>query len=223
MRHIIALLGTAAVGLSTLTWGSTARAQEAPYMERTIPAPSNAFELKLGTGYTQGFGNIAPGRSVLDVAGAGIGFSLDLDYRLSPMASVGVETQYQEFTTENNAASRGLATNLGVTVHASPERRGDPWLRLGTGYRFLWDVNPFFTNATVMFHGFDFLTAKVGYDIRPSPDVALAPVIGADLQTFFWANGTALTTAQVATFIYAGLQGRFDAGGSSARTVARNR
>jgi hypothetical protein len=223
MRHIIALLGTAAVGLGALTWGTAARAQEAPYLERTLPAPRRAFELKLGTGYTQGFGHVAPGRSILDVAGAGIGFSVDLDYRVNPTASIGVETQYQEFTTENNAASRGLAANVGVTMHASPERRGDPWLRLGTGYRFLWDVNPFFTDTTIMYHGFDFLTAKVGYDFRPAPDAAIAPVIGADLQSFIWANGVALSTAQIGTFIYAGVQGRFDAGGTSATTVARNR
>jgi hypothetical protein len=247
MKQAISLVGTAMIGLSAFTWGSSARAQNAPtttqytqtYTQTTqtqtgeappwqgpMPAPSNAFELKLGTGYTQGFGNIAPGRGINSVAGAGIGFSLDLDYRATPLVSAGLEAQYQEFTTENNTGSRGLAGSIGATIHGAPDQRGDPWLRLGTGYRLLWDVNhtgPFGQlNTTNLFHGFDIVTAKVGYDFRPSPDVALAPVVGADLQTFVWENATPLSTAQLGTFIYAGLQGRFNAGGSTATHAALN-
>jgi opacity protein-like surface antigen len=224
MRRTIALMVGALLGLSAASSSSNAGAQEAPRWQGILPAPSNAFELRLGSGYTQGIGNISPGNRILNVAGAGIGFNLDLDYRITPLVSLGLETQYQEFATENNIGSRGLAMNLGITGHAAPLHRVDPFLRLGTGYRLLWDVGP--TNAPTtnnMFHGFDALTAKLGIDFRVTKDAAFAPVIGADLQTFSWVNGTSLGTTQLATFVYGGLQGRFDWGANTPQTpVASN-
>jgi hypothetical protein len=216
--------GVCAFGLSASTWSASAGAQEEEEEEQPaqapLPAPSNTFELKLGTGYTQGVGKISPGRTIPSVAGAGVGLSLDLDYRINPLASVGVETQYQEFSREGNLASRGVATNVGATVHVSPNSREEPWFRIGTGYRLLWDVNPFAApNDSFMYHGFDLLTAKVGYDFRRAPGLALAPVIGADLQTFLWTNGTPLP-AQFGTFFYVGVQGRIDTGRPPSRNVA---
>jgi hypothetical protein len=72
-----------------------------------------------------------------------------------------------------------------------------------------------------MFHGLDVLSLKVGYDIRRQPGFAVGPVVGADLQTFLWANGTPLARAQLGTFFYAGVQGRFDTGRPRSQTVAR--
>jgi peptidoglycan-associated lipoprotein len=59
---------------------------------------------------------------------------------------------------------------------------------------------------------------KVGYDLRLSEDVAVAPIAGVDLNMFAWektsnAPSTALSTAELATFVYVGVQGRFDMGG----------
>jgi outer membrane protein OmpA-like peptidoglycan-associated protein len=219
MRYAIATLGLL---VGSAAWSSAASAQESggSYLEQRVPPPSDAFELKVGTGYTQGLGNIAPGRTIRDVAGAGIGVSVDADYRLNPLWSLGVEGQYQEFTAERNSGARGFAGNVGATYHFAPVFRGDPWLRLGTGYRLLWENDPVGATAgiSVLRHGFDWLTAKVGYDVRVSEDVALAPVIGADFNTFFWeepSNGDnhVLSSAQIGTFLYAGLQGRFDIGG----------
>ena len=211
MRYAKMSFGAALLAAGVLTWGSSAHAQERSYLLQQVPAPSNAFELKIGAGYTQGLGNIAPSTPIVRVAGAGIGVSADFDYRWSPAASFGLEAQYQEFTAENNTGSRGLSMNVGITTHFSPHLRGDPWFRLGTGYRLLWDVQPFGSPGTTnMFHGFDAATVKIGYDIRPTPDVAFAPVIGADLQIFVWENANALSSAQLGTFIYGGLQGRFD-------------
>ncbi len=218
MRHIILFAAVSALAGSTFC--ATAAAQEAnTYLGEHLRAPKNTLELKIGTGYTQGFGNIAPGRSLPDVAGAGIGAQLDLDYRINHHWSIGVEGQYQEFTSEQNSSSRGMAANLGATYHLSPILRGDPWIRIGTGYRLLWEQEP---NGAVgvsqLRHGFELGAAKVGYDVRVSEDVAIAPVIGADLNVFLWENPSAasngaLTSGQVATFIYAGMQGRFDFGG----------
>lgn len=226
MRFTTALVGTTLIGLSVVTYGSKSSAQEEMYYQHTLPAPSKAFELQLSTGYTQGLGNIAPNRPIIDVAGAGIGFTSDVGYRATSHASIGLEGQYQAFTAENSSSAQGLDLNLGVTLHATPESRGDPWLRLATGYRMLWQANPTgpfgveLSNTTNMYHGFDIVNARIGYDIRASNGVAFAPMVGADLQSFVWENSTALSKAQFGTFLYAGLQGRFDAGGSTATNVA---
>lgn len=214
-----ALYGVALIGVVAFAWTGTAAAQERAYTQGTIPAPADAFELKVGAAYTQGFGMIAPGLSIPNVAGAGIGADVDLDYRMTPHSSIGVQGEYQEFTNELNTAARGLAANIGVTVHGAPFLRGDPWLRLGTGYRLLWSVNPPGVPTTLV-HGFELGKATLGYDIRVSPEVALAPLVGIDLNLFVWQdqNGvsTALSSAQVGSFVFAGLQGRFDMGGTRA-------
>lgn len=217
MRHKKTFVSALALVAAT---ASTAGAQERSYLEQRVPAPSNALELKVGTGYAQGFGNLAPGRGIDNVAGAGFAASADVDYRLSRPWSLGVEGQFQEFDNAQNSSSRGLAANVGATYHFDPVLRGDPWARLGTGYRWLWENDPTGSpGLTVLRHGFELLAAKVGYDVRVSEDIALAPVVGADLNLFVWedpSNGgnRALSSGQVGTFLYAGLQGRFDLGGT---------
>jgi hypothetical protein len=245
MRETIAVFGATLLGASAVTWGGVAHAQQiAPFFSsqndpsspatshpdvgygmedmyrKGPPAPTQAFELKLATGYTQGFGMILPNRGIPSVAGAGIAGNLDLDYRMSPHASIGVLGQYQEFTSEENTAARGLLGNLGVTYHGAPLQRADPWLRFGAGYRLLWSVNPIEGGPTVLIHGFEVAALTVGYDMRLSSGVAIAPMVSADVNLFLWerAGGftNALPAAQVGTFIFAGLQGRFDAGSTTA-------
>jgi outer membrane protein OmpA-like peptidoglycan-associated protein len=222
MRSIVMLGGV--VALTALC--ATARAQETTesYLAQHLAAPSQALELKIGTGYTQGVGMLAPGRTVSDASGAGLGASLDVDYRINHRWSIGGEGQYQEFMAAQNTSARGLAFNAGVTYHLDPLLRGDPWLRLGTGFRFFYDNNPTGQQGTYWLRdGFDVLTAKVGYDVRVSEDVAIAPVIGADLNLFIWNYGAGqnMNTPQPATFVYAGLQGRFDIGGQRSGVVAK--
>src|SRR5258708_13363956 len=91
MRQSIYLLGTGLFGLGVVTCGSSAQAQEQPYFQQPVPAPSNAFELKVGTGYTQGFGNISPGRALANVAGAGIGVTADLPYPAPPTPPICIQ------------------------------------------------------------------------------------------------------------------------------------
>ncbi len=228
MRHTIALLGAAALGVGALSWGSSAQAQEREeYFQNRVPAPINAFELNVGTGYTQGFGLILPGTGIPSVAGAGIAADADFGYRVNPLWSIGVQGEYQEFTAERNTAARGFAGNIGATFHAAPLLRGDPYMRLATGYRGLWSVNPPGAPTTFI-HGFELGKLQLGYDMRVSREVALSPQIGIDLNLFVWQdqNGvnTRLSSAQVGSFVFAGLQGRFDMGGSSTNTttVAKN-
>lgn len=219
MRKALVFLGGVLAAVPSLCAAAQAQERAEPRPVEQIRAPSNALELKVGTGYTQGFGNLAPSREMGDVAGAGIGFSADIDYRVNPMWSIGVEGQYQEFTAQQNTASRGLAGTIGPTFHFAPYGYGDTWLRLGTGYRALWENDPpGLPGVSIVRHGFDIISGKLGYDLRASKDVAIAPVVGADLNTFVWqgpGNGSqvSMSSAQVATFVYAGLQGRFDVGG----------
>jgi hypothetical protein len=199
----------------------TVRAQERPpsYLQQRLPVPSDAAEVKLGTGYTQGFGNLARGRGIDNVAGPGVAVNAQIDYRIDPHWSVGAESQFQSFEDAENDSARGLTANVGPTYHFQPLLRGHPWLRLATGYRLLWENTPLGVQGlSVLRHGFELIVAKVGYDIRVTRNVAFAPVIGGDLNVFIWqgpANARSLQMAsgQVATFFYAGLEGRFNIGG----------
>ena len=223
MRHQI--FGTASgLAIASLLFCATASAQDdrgGSYFQERMAAPSNALELDVGAGYSQGLGMVAPGRSMPHVGGAGAGLVADVGYRISRNWGVSVEGQYSELSsTDSNTAARGLAGNLGATYHFTPVLRGDPWVRLGTGYRMQWESNP--TGAvgtTPLRHGFELVAAKIGYDVRVSEDVAIAPVIGADLTTFLWqdqsgGNNATFARPQVATFLFGGLQGRFDIGGT---------
>jgi len=193
-------------GTTNETVGETGRWQ------RQMAAPVDAFELKLGTGYTQGFGRIVPGVGIPQVAGAGVGVNLELDHRVTPYWSWGIQGQYQELGREDNAGgSRGLTGNIGVTGHMSPYSATDPWARIGSGYRLLWLVDPPFL-PTQMLHGFEAADLMLGLDLRPASSVALSPVIGADVNVFVWNHSVPLSSAQVGTFIFAGLQLRLDAG-----------
>jgi hypothetical protein len=233
MRHANTSIGFASLALGVVTWGglgSTARAQEEPYLKQPLAAPTNAFELQLSTGYTQGFGRIVPNTAINDVAGAGWGFTADAAYRFNPYASLDLEGQYQVFIAENANNSQGVDVNLGVTLHSMPDRRADPWLRVATGWRWIWQgstsipigdtVQPF-TSAS--YTGWDIVNLRIGLDIRTSDNISWAPIVGADLQTFWWANTSTLPTAQWGTFVYAGVQGRFDIGPSAPASVAANR
>jgi hypothetical protein len=69
-------------------------------------------------------------------------------------------------------------------------------------------------------HGIELAKATVGYDFRVDSQVAFAPIVGVDATLFDWQysyGAHALTTmsrAQVGTFVFAGLQARFDVGSS---------
>jgi hypothetical protein len=114
--------------------------------------------------------------------------------------------------------ARGFLGNVGFTLHAAPQMRGDPWVRLGTGFRGLWSVNPP-GMPTTLIYGFEVAQAQFGYDIRLGQAVAIAPTVGIDLNIFIWqdANNTTsrLSSAQVGSFVTAGVNGRFDILGSN--------
>jgi hypothetical protein len=203
-------------------------AMEAPtYMRAPLRAPNNAFEINVNTGYTQGFGDIMPGQEIGDVADAGLGIGLDLGYRATPGFSISASAQYQEFDPDNSlksTATRGMTAGLTATWHLAPYHRVDPNLSLGTGYRLFWEV-PDGPNNNLLTHGFQLVKGSLGLDVRLNDSVAIGPMVGADLTLFLWQNpeGPAgnreIDDPRVSTFVYAGLQGRFDIGGQRSAQI----
>jgi outer membrane protein OmpA-like peptidoglycan-associated protein len=155
--------------------------------------------------------------------GTGIGLGVELGYRLSPHWSVGAGGQYHESNADDRLGSgarvRGGTAGLLGTYHFTPYERIDPYLTLGTGYRFLWQLPPGGQNNELT-HGIEIAKAQLGADLRVSKNVAIGPMVGADVNVFMWNNpegnrgNVALGERRLSTFGYAGLQGRFDIGGA---------
>ncbi|HSQ65604.1 MAG TPA: OmpA family protein [Polyangiaceae bacterium] len=186
---------------------------EKGYLDQDVPAPTNALELSVGTGYTQGFGSMQSGVNLQDVITPGIGVDFGVAYRFHPRWAIGLVGQWQGFEPERATSANGLTAGLAASYHFSPYTRTDPWLQLGTGYRMLWESHD--TSPTLLTHGFELGKVQLGVDIRVDKDVALAPVIGADLSLPLWQSvggGTsvAITDPRVSTYVFAGLQARFD-------------
>jgi outer membrane protein W len=187
----------------------------------TVRAPSNAFEIQVNTGYAQGFGPAVPARGttpgvVLDRAGMGAG--LGLAYRATPNSSVGLAGSYTMQDTARGAQLRGATASVDATYHASPYQRLDPYLSIGTGYRMAWD-SPNANVAASLTHGFELARAAVGVDVRINKDIAIAPMIGGDVNMFLWRNAPGQSTQRIQNpkinaFLFAGVSGRFDLGGT---------
>ncbi len=212
------LATVSAIGL-VLASAMQARAQTTPsageepsYLQQHVDAPIKALELSVGTGYTQGFGMLQGGVALPDVVTPGIAVDLGVGYRIDPHWSIGLAGQYQELTAERASGARGLTAGINAAYHLSPYTRADPWVQLGTGYRLLWETHPD-PAPNLLTHGFELAKLTVGMDIRVDKDVAIAPVIGADLNLPLWQNNgpqVALNDPRVSTFVFAGVQGRFD-------------
>lgn len=228
MKAHVGIAIAIATGALTTALAGTALAQQQDYettpqySRSPVRAPRGAFEIGVNTGYTQGFGNIAQGERVGRSADAGAGVGLNLAYRATPAFSIGVTGQGQQFNADGRLGSgarvRGLATSVDATVHFAPYQRIDPFLSLGTGYRLLWTA-PRGADNNELTHGFQLARVNVGLDVRVHDSVALGPMIGADLNMFVWRNpegrvgNERIDDLGVNTFIYGGLQGRFDVGG----------
>jgi hypothetical protein len=221
--HLVSVAALLAVGAPTLaraqgvTTSATSMNAERGYFQHRVPAPAEALELTVGTGYTQPFGMLQSGVGFPSVAKAGIGVELGAGYRITPHWGLLLGGQYQELTPEQLDAVRGLTFTAAVQYHIAPLTRIDPWVELGSGYRMLWAV-PFENAPTALDHGLQLARARVGFDVRVSPDFAFAPVVGADLTTFLWedaGSNRALPSPTVSTFVFAGVQARIDVGGTN--------
>jgi outer membrane protein OmpA-like peptidoglycan-associated protein len=185
-------------------------------------APKEAHEIGVEAGYTQPFGSIDSEQSVSHIAHAGGAVGLSYSYRFVPRFSLGVTGQFHESSPDDalgaDAAVRGVAFGIFGTYHFSPFRRFDPYASLGTGYRMLF-IAPPGTNNNHMIHGLELGRFTAGLDMRITPDVALGPMAGADVNLFLWDRQQAvggnvdLTGVRPNTFVFAGVGGRFDLGG----------
>lgn len=218
-----------AAGALACVASSTASAQEYEgeysYMRRPVAAPRNALEIGLNTGYTQGFGKIQEGLGVGARADAGIAFGLDLGWRASPVFYLGAHGSYQAFNADDRLPEgtdeRGVATGIEANFHLAPYMRVDPWVGIGAGYRLMWTV-PDGPDNNLLTHGFELAKLRIGADIRLTDSVAIGPMIGADLNMFVWNKPEGRPNAEIdgkrlSTFIYAGVQGRFNLGGERTR------
>jgi hypothetical protein len=199
---------------------------------RNLDPVKNAVELTIGTGYAQGFGNITQGQpSLTDVGTAGGSVQLGVGYRIIPQLSLGVYGSGAMFGRADQVdSSTSLYTataGFDSAWHFIPgHSEWDPWVSLGTGWRGYWmQAN----QGQTSLQGWEIAKLQTGVDFRIDKAVAISPVIGADLTTFFTqqtptSNGSAnIQSPQVNTFVFAGLQGRFDipTGSGSSQVASR--
>jgi hypothetical protein len=184
-----------------------------------VRAPRDALELGVAAGYTQGFGAVTPDRRVAAGPGGAIGASLG--YRITPYWSVGATGQYQGYGTSGAQATsstlRGATADLHGTYHLAPYNRLDPHVTVGAGYR-LFAESPAGDAPTTLTHSLELGKVAVGLDVRSSESIAISPVVGADLNLFILRAGGAGPASpgnqSVSAFVFAGVEGRFDVGGT---------
>jgi peptidoglycan-associated lipoprotein len=207
------LIPAALVAMAAASSGNAlAQENETPYLRHYVAPPRNAFELTLGTGYTEGFGYFAQGVGMPSVAQEGIALDLGLGYRIDPHWMIGAMGEYNELRAERAEGVRGVVAGVQAAYHFAPSSRVDPWVSLGSGYRWLWEVNEA-ANTSLLTTGVQMGRIMVGMDVRASREVAIGPVIGADLDTFLSQGNSGVNNSGVSTFVHAGLMGRFDLGG----------
>lgn len=216
VKRFLALPAAALTMLVTTRAGAQPPvAAEASYLEERVPSRSRAFELTIATGYAQPFGTLQPGIGMPQVAHEGIGIDAAIGYRIDPRYGVSLGVGYQQLDPERDAAVRGFDLALALQYHLAPAVRVDPWLEVGAGYRMLWLV-PSGPAPTVAVHGPELVRVRAGLDVRVSPDVAIAPVIGADATMFAFREEqsvNAIADPKLSAFVFAGVQGRIDVGG----------
>jgi hypothetical protein len=99
-----------------------------------------AFELQLGMGYGQGFGDIGSGlRDVHDISGAGGTIQATLGYRATPHFMFGVYGTGSQFARGGDTLSgtevRTATAGLQADFHFRPSYVVDPWVSLSSGWR----------------------------------------------------------------------------------------
>jgi len=201
------LLCAAAIALA-----GAARAQE------VAPPPDGSFELSLGMGYGQGLGSVAAGVPQLQEFGsAGGTFSIDLGYRFDPRFMVGAYGEVGAFdggSMLNADHATSVAAGVQGQYHVMPGRKYDPWLGVGFGWRGYYADRSLL--GTHKLQGLDLARVRLGLDYRVSPGVAVGPVFGITLTDFISEKRpgsdsyTDTKDRKLNTFVFAGLQGRFD-------------
>jgi hypothetical protein len=194
-----------------------------------MPSISNALELGVQAGYSQGFGDVAKGQStVSDLSGPGGAVEVDVGYRISPQFLIGIYGGSTMASRGDALADgtdvRGATAGVQAQYHFRPTYTIDPWVGLAAGWRGTWLVPDQGKNTSLQ--GLQLARLQVGADYRVSPEIAIAPVVGADLSMYLSENGpglsgyTNIVDPRVNTTIFAGLAARFDITGKTGSTAA---
>ena len=191
-------------------------------VDHHVAPVSSAFEISVGTGYSQGGGKLGGGlRNLEDVSGPGAAVELDLGYRIIPELSVGAYGTFSKYqhgdTIDSDTDVLGATAGVQAAWHIRPDRSIDPWVSLGAGWKGLW-LNPNQGKVTSL-QGFDLARLQLGVDYRLSEDIAITPVVGGSLGLFVSQDSpmttdyTEIQDKKVNFTGFAGLSGRFDLGG----------
>ncbi len=213
-----------ATGMLAFAGGASAQTQTKDEVKTegsgdALAPATHAVELTIGTGYEQGFGKFSSGQPSLNNIGlAGGAVQIGAGYRIIPQLTLGLygsgamfgRADQMDSSTNLYSAAAGVESDW----HFLPGgERLDPWVSLSSGWRGYW-INQNTGNTSVQ--GMEIAKLQVGLDYRIDQAVAISPVVGADLSTFFTqetpeSHGfTNVSNPQVNTFLFAGLLGRFD-------------
>jgi hypothetical protein len=145
---------------------------------------TDALELGVSFGYSQGAGDVARAESTVhDLSGAGAALGIHAGYRLSPQFMIGVYGNGAQYSRGDALAEgttvRSAAAGAEVNYHFRPSYTIDPWVGLGVGWHGLWLTPNAGQNTSI--HGLELARVTVGADYRITPEVSIAPVLGADV------------------------------------------
>ena len=228
----------AAITISGLLVASAASAQQRDERQNagdtsdSLAPATHSVELTVGTGYAQGFGKIASAQpSLTDIGQAGGAVQVGVGYRIIPQLTLGVYGAGAMFgrgdQVDPSANLSSAAAGVQADWHFLPGgHQLDPWVSLGSGWRGYWNHAD---QGTTSLQGLELAKLQIGLDYRIDQAIAISPVIGADLSTFFTQSTptatafTNISSPNVNTFVFAGLQGRFDVptGGESSKVASR--
>ena len=222
MRSTLEMAGTAIlIGTALPAMAQEASDVEGEAPRGTVLAPKNAFEVGIDGGYNQPFGKIDSSSNVSDVAHAGGAIGLDLAWRATPIFGIGGFGEIHANAADSNLGPSGSvgggAAGILASFHFLPYKVIDPYATVGGGYRGMW-ASPG-TGAGHVFHGIEGARIRAGVDFRATKDIAVGPLVGADVNVFLADHNSATgITSDIAsksanTFIFAGLGARFDVGG----------
>jgi hypothetical protein len=220
MKHALSTLAFTSTLLTAVLAHATDDAR--PAESTTTVAPVSAWELTVGQGYNQGFGEVSEGGTKLQkLAGGGPSLQLGFGYRIDPRLFVGVYAEGARYFESNEVPDHteiyGTAFGVQANWHFMPFSRVDPWASLGVGFRAYW-IDREETRTEALF-GFDVARVRIGADYQLGPSTRVGPMIGATLATFSARlNPTTdelegIDDPHFTSFVFAGLQGRFEIGG----------
>ncbi len=190
--------------------------------DHPVPAVSRALEIAVGGGYLQGVGDIAGvGPRVQDLSGPGGTVELKIGYRATENLAFGGYGTFSQFASGDDLAGgtdvRGATAGGFAEWHFRPAQSLDPWVGLSSGWRGLWLSPDSGKNTSIQ--GWEIARVQLGLDYRLSPEVAIGPVVGASVNTFFTEDSPATSgftdihDPHASWLFFAGLQARFDAFG----------